>query len=132
MAASLAFTAGLTFLRFLAGFGAAAAPLTLAHLALVAATIAALPAALRRLLAFFGAVPLTLAQRALAPAAIRARAAADMRRLLAGFSGDGEGIMPSEAIESIWLLSISICSLMAMILLSWSVVKSIRFVMCQW
>jgi hypothetical protein len=29
-------------------------------------------------------------------------------------------------------LSISICSLMAMILLSWSVVKSIRFVMCQW
>ena len=53
-AASLALTAGL--LRrsfFLAAFGAAVVPLILAHLAFVPAMMAALPAALNRLLPFF-------------------------------------------------------------------------------
>lgn len=86
-AASLALTAGL--LRrslFLAAFGLLGVPLTLAHLAFVAAMMATLPAALSRLLPFLGGlasvapVPLILAQRALAAAAIRARTAADLRR----------------------------------------------------
>jgi hypothetical protein len=121
MAASLAFTAALTFLRFLGAFGVTGAPFTLAHLALVAATMAALPAALNRLLPFFGslgdvgAVPLILAHLALAPAAILARAAGDMRRFFGTLTADVEGIAPSPAIESIWPCSFSICSLMDII-----------------
>ena len=84
MAASLALTSGLVRRSdFLAAFAVAAVPLTLAHRALVAAIMAARPAALNRLLCFLAglaAARFHLAHRALAPAAILARAAADMRR----------------------------------------------------
>ena len=97
ISASLALTAGLILRSaFLAAFGVTSVPFTLAHLAFVAAIMAALPAALNRLLPFFGAleafatVPLILAHLALAPAAILARAAADMRRFLGAFTADGE------------------------------------------
>ncbi|MGA2175479.1 MAG: hypothetical protein ABSH38_10905 [Verrucomicrobiota bacterium] len=117
-AASLALTAGL--LRrsaFLAACGVTGVPLTLAHLAFVAAIMAALPAALNRLLPFFAGLkaaaflPLTLAHLALAPAAILARAAADMRRRLA-LKGTGLSPMsPAREASSPW--SFSICSLIA-------------------
>ena len=100
--------------------------------------MAALPAALNRLLLFlgaleaFGAVPLILAHLALAPAAILARAAADMRRFFGTFTADREGIPPPATMESIWPCSFWICSLMAMIWLSWPIVKSVRFVMGDW
>jgi hypothetical protein len=86
--------------------------------------MAALPAAVNRLLPFFGffgafaTIPLILAQRALAPAAILAREARDMRRFFGGFAADEEGIPPPAAIESIWPCSFSICSFMAM--MPWS------------
>lgn len=122
-AASLALTAGL--LRrsaFLTAFDVTFVPFTLAHLAFVAAMIAALPAALNRLLPFFAGleavapVPLTLAHLALAPAAILARAAADMRRRL---PSNGTGISPpSPAIDSISSSSVSIRSLIAIMRLS--------------
>jgi hypothetical protein len=137
-AASLALTAGL--LRrsfFLAAFGVASLRFTRTHLAFVPVIMAALPAALNRLFSFLVGseavteVPLTLAHLALAPAAILARAAADMRRFFFGASTeDGIGISPSrEAIDSISLSNFSICSLMAMMLLSWLVVNSVIFVM---
>ena len=122
-AASLALTAGL--LRrsaFLAAFGVTVAPLTLAHLAFVAAIIAALPAALNRLLPFFlalaavAAVPWTLAHLALAPAAILARAPADMRRRLALNETGISPPSPAREASSPW--SFSIFSLIAITRLS--------------
>jgi hypothetical protein len=83
--------------------------------------MAALPAALSRLLPFFGgleavgAVPLILAHLALAPAAILARAADDMRRRRF-FTAIGIGKSLPVVIESIWPCSFSICSLMATML----------------
>ncbi len=137
-AASLALTAGLIRRSvFLAAFGVALVPFTLAHRAFAAALIAALPAALNRLLPFFSAleafdaVPLIFAHLALAPAAILARAAADMRRLLGALAAGGESIAPSETIESSWPCSFSICSLMAIIWWSWPVVNSVRFIMAR-
>jgi hypothetical protein len=65
--------------------------------------LAALPAALNRLLTFFAVldavalVPLTLAHLALAPAAILARAAADLRRFFRPFKANGDGIPPPSA-----------------------------------
>jgi hypothetical protein len=131
-AASLALTAGLLRRsRFLAAFGAAAVPFTLAHLAFVPAMMAALPAALNRLLPFFAgldfAIFLNLAQRALTAAIIRALPARDMRRRrLAAITGIGESL--PAAMESSWPCSVSICSLMAIMRLSWLVVKSAIFV----
>ena len=124
-AASLALTAGLLRLSFFL------AALTFAHLALVPAIIAALPAALNRRLPFLAglesASPLIFAQRALAAAAILARTAADLRRrLLVAIIGIGESL--SAVMESIRPCSFSIRSLMAMILLSWLVVKSVKLI----
>jgi len=121
-AASLALTAGLLRRSFFL------AALTFAHLALVPAIMAALPAALNRFLPFF-ALPLILAQRALAAAAILARTAAELRRRRFVANADGIPPPPSAAIDSIWLCSASICSMMARMLLSWLTVNSVRFVM---
>jgi hypothetical protein len=102
--------------------------------------MAALPAALNRRLPFLAglesAFPLIFAQRALAEAAILARTAADLRRrrFLGRVMPDGDGIAPppSAAMESIWLCSASICSMMGRILLSWLTVNSVRFFMGYW
>ncbi len=104
IAASYAFTAGLTFLFFFAPCGLPAALFTLAHLAFAAALMAALPAALNRRLPFLGnfearaAVPLTVAF----------------------------------AIALICPSSVSICSLMETMRFSWAVVSSIKFNMDNW
>ena len=121
-AASFALTAGL--LRrslFLGASGAASPAFILAHLALVPAIMAARPAALKRFLRLFTGAPLALAHLALAAAAILARPAADMRRLPASLTGTdvwADVSMPSLAMDSISLWSVSICSLIAMIRLS--------------
>jgi hypothetical protein len=125
-AASFVLVAGL--LRrsfFLAAF-------TFAHRALVAAIMAALPVALNRLfflagLEIFAPVPLILAQRAFAAADILALTAADLRRFFGASSVDGIGISPPPAMESSWLCSFSIFSLIAIISLSWLVVKFVMF-----
>jgi hypothetical protein len=139
IAASLALTAGLILRSaFLPAFGVTWAAFTLAHRAFVAATMAALPAALncllpiRGVLEAFGVLPLIRAHRALAPAAILARAAADMRRFLGAFTADAESFPPPPASASSFPFSFSICSLMAIIRCSWIVVKSIRFVIGDW
>ncbi len=81
ISASLAFTAGLIRRSaFLMALGEETGPLTFAHLAFAAALIAALPAALKRLALFIGAIPLALAHLALAAAEIFARATADIVR----------------------------------------------------
>jgi hypothetical protein len=134
-AESLALVAGrLRQSFFLAGLGVAAMPLCLAHLALAAALMAALPAALNRLLPFLAGlesvapVPLILAHLACCAAAILALTAADLRRFLGAFPVNVDGISPPpEPMESSWLSSVSICSLMAMIWLSWLVVNSVMF-----
>ncbi|HXR07279.1 MAG TPA: hypothetical protein VN765_08110 [Candidatus Acidoferrum sp.] len=148
---------------------------TFAHLALAAALMAALPAALIRLLPFLtglgvalvafvlaqriflalaralislrrwaaeslrffffaglesvALVPLMLAQRAFAAADILALTAADLRPFLGVSRLDGIGISPPPAMETSWLCSVSICSLMVRIWWSWVVVKVERFVM---
>jgi len=130
-AESLALTAGLLRRSFFL------AALTFAHLAFVAAIMAALPAALNRLLPFFAGfesvagAPLILAHLARCAAAILARTAADLRRFFFGDSPvNGIGISPPPAtIDSIWPSSVSICSLMAMMSLSWLVVKLVSLVM---
>ena len=133
-ALSLDLVAGLLRRSFLAGLGVADVPLTFAHLALPAALIAALPAALIRLLPLLAglkavaASPLILAHLACCAAAILARTAADLRLFFGVSSVKGEGAsLP--AMESSWLWSASICSLMAMIWRSWVVVKFVRSVM---
>ena len=135
-AASLALTAGLLRRSFFwATFGVAVSPLALAHLALVPAIIAALPAALNRLLPFFAgwaavaSVPLILAHLACWAAAILARTAADLRCFFGSSTEDGDEIStPPPAMESIWPWRASICSLMVMMRWSWRVVKFVRFV----
>jgi hypothetical protein len=108
---------------------------TFAHRALAAAEILALAAALifRR---FFGAASpfaaFTLAHLAFAAAAIFARAAADMRRFFGDPTGDGAGIPPPSAIESIRTCSFSIFSLMAMMRWSWLMGNSAKFVIGDW
>jgi len=108
--------------------------LTLAHLALAAAASLALTAGLLRrsfFLATFGVAvsPLALAHLACWAAAILARTAADLRCFFVGSTEEGDGISPSPpAMESIWPWRASICSLMAMMLRSWLVVKLVRFV----
>jgi len=133
-AESLALTAGLLRQSFLAGLGVAGVPFTFAHLALPAALMAALPAALIRLLPLLAGlksvapVPLILAHLACCAAAILALTAADLRRFFFGAcSVDGIGASPPPAMESSWPCSVSICSLMAMIWLSWVVVKFVMF-----
>jgi len=127
--------------------------LTLAHLALAAALSLALVAgllrrsfflaqrifralarafiSLRRWAAdkrrFFGAdspfAALTFAQRAVT--AMRAASERDIFLAPAGLSAAKDP--PPPAIESIWPWSVSICSLIAMIWLSWVVVNSVMF-----
>ncbi len=140
-AASFALTAALTFL-FLAGFSdfVAPFPLYLAQRALAAAAMAAFPAALNLRLPFFAGLDwdFDLAQRILRALARALRSlrlwAAVMRYLrLAGVGtswADGVGISPPPAaMESIWFCRVSICSLMAIMLRIWLVVKSLSFVM---
>jgi hypothetical protein len=75
-------------------------------------------------------VPLILAQRAFAAAAILALTAGDLRRFFGASPVGGIGISPPPAvIESIWLCSASICSLMLMMVLSLLVVRLPRFIM---
>jgi hypothetical protein len=110
------------------------AAFTFAHLALAAAASLALVAGLLRRSFFMAgleldfAPPLILAHRALAAADILARTAADLRRFLGASTVDGAALSPLATIESIWPCSLSMRSLMAMILLSWAVVKSVRLV----
>ena len=106
--------------------------LTLAHLALAAALSLALTAGLLRRSFFLAA--LTFAQRifrALARAftSLRRWAADNLRLAGVGASRlNGVGTSPP-AMDSIWPCSASICSLMAMMPLSWLVVRLERFVM---
>jgi len=106
--------------------------LAFAHLALAAAEIAALPALLMRLFPFLGglesvaSVPLILAHLARCAAAILALVAADLRCFFGAFRADAIGPSPP-AMDSIWLCSSSICSLIAMIWVSWLVVKFAMF-----
>jgi len=102
-AASLARTSGLLRRSFFLAF------FTLAHLALVAAIMAALPAALNRLLPFLpglealAPVPLILAHLARCAAAILARAAGDLRRLVTtNGTGESPPSSPPPAMDSIW------------------------------
>jgi hypothetical protein len=128
IAANLAFPAPLERrTAFWAALGAPAAPLDLAHrahLAFVAAIMAALPAALKCRLALFAgleaisAVPLTLAHLARAAAAIFARWDADMVLRPAGAEATGVGISPPEISLSSRSRD-SIRSLMTMACLSW-------------
>ena len=109
-AESLALTSGLLRQSSLAGLGVANVPLTFAHLDLPAALMAALPAALIRLLPFLAAF--NLAERifrALARALMSLRRCAAVMWYLrlpgvGASSADGIGISPPPpaAIESIW------------------------------
>jgi hypothetical protein len=105
----------------------------LAHLALAAAEIAALPALLIRLFPFLAglesvaSVPLILVHLACCAAAILALVAADLRCFFGAFRADGVGTSPPPAMDSIWLCSFSICCLMGMIWLSWLDVKFVMF-----
>jgi hypothetical protein len=71
------------------------------------------------------------AHLAFAAADILALTAADLRPLPGPSGLDGVGVSPSPppAMESSWLCSVSICSLMATMVLSWLVVKSVSLVM---
>jgi hypothetical protein len=129
ISASLAFTAGLIRRSaFLAAFGVARFPFALAHLAFAPAMMAALPAALNRRLPVFGPVALILAHLALAAAAIRARPAADMWRFFGAAIVDGLGIPSPPTTEFSSPSRVAIRSLMAIMRLSWPIVKSVRFV----